>query len=251
MRKSFLQGVVNAAETAPPSPKVKPSLCILTPTYAGCSPHYVSMLIELTQELRTRGHSYQYKIQGGMSFLQGARNALVGHLLASTCDYGFFIDSDMAVSPEVIFRMLAACETGDKRYVSCAGSLRDIDGKYPSPIISIDIDPRTAVDSDGCIEVNEALIACALIHRSVFTKMIDTGHAEPYEKDGTQHNFFGPMIVKPRNGAGPTLTGEDHAFSIRATMAGIRQHVLVDADVYHAGVTINLARSLATYARAV
>jgi hypothetical protein len=211
-------------------------LFIGTPAYNGVSASHERMIAKLRKKLGVRGTKWAHLVVPGCSFLPHARNVIAAGFLKSGCDAAFLVDSDISVDPDVVFRML---ESGHD-YVSAAWTVRN--SARPTRC-ALELDPRVAVGSTGCIEVRRAGVACTLIRRTVVEKIIEAEPALVYDdRNGeTYWNVFGSFIE------GRELLHEDSSFSRRWTMTGGKQYVLIDADVEHNGMVMNAAKVLARY----
>lgn len=220
-----------------PAPAAKPSVMMLTPAYKGVSVSFASALAGILGECGRRGWGFSWVPVEGSSFLPHGRNLLANHFLQSDgYDVCFMLDADMSIAPEAFARMVDA----EVDYVGAAGLIRRRTVGEPDTLM-ISVDPE-APRVNGLIETSVAMVACAVIRRSVFERLIAAGEARSYVRDdsGPFRDFFSPLFD------GDLFLAEDVAFSRRCARAGIKQYVLADVDVEHAGATVNLAKLLDT-----
>jgi hypothetical protein len=249
---------LDAPQKAPSAPvaagvSTAPSILILTPVYSGVPLDFLNMALGIVVGGIQRGVSVGFRGEQSSNVLE-ARNALANLFLSSPYSHAFWIDADMSIPPEALFRMLG-CGVD---YVAACGAVRRR-ASNPRPAIApmplCTVDPSQPV-VNGMIETPGAQVSCALIHRRVFERLIASGEAPKVGRrchNGTAivvaeaHDFFSMLTVAVPGETNPRLLGEDHSFCVRCQRAGIVQRVLVDVDVEHAGETMNLAEDLARY----
>jgi hypothetical protein len=225
----------------------KPNVFCGIPVRDGISVPTVCLLVPLNRAFEKNGIKFHLEFSVGNSFLPGARNELAARFLASDASHMLCIDADVAVSPETVFKMLLA----DKDFISVACVRREVKGTASEQAAPECIVKLMSPIVNGIAETDVAYVACAAIKRCVFERILAAegpgftyaGHSRMMNAPdatvtGTYANFFGPLVEDVR------LLAEDEAFCRRWARVGGKQHVLVDADSWHAGQTFNLAKSL-------
>jgi hypothetical protein len=227
--------VANAHAATEP---VKPSIFVATPVRDGVSIAFAQMLSTMASACAAAGIRRAWSTVHGCSFLPWARNQLAHSFLGSEFSHCFMVDADMAIDAETVLRMLNA----NVDYVSCAGVVRDPrTGDARQHRLAIHVLSTSPV-INGLITTSSARVACTLLTRRVFERMIDAGEAPEITHSGSRlRDFFSPAIVDG------VAMAEDEMFSLRAHRAGVEQWVLADATVSHSGMpSVNLAQCLAS-----
>lgn len=190
------------------------------------------LVCTLTREIVTTKWANNYRnlmVKGGTCFLSGmpfdhARNEGVRKLLQSELEWLFFLDDDVCVPPDVIYRLMAhnkAIVSGvyfrrNSPILPCAMRMND-KGSYEF-INSYNRNSLEQVDLVGA--------GCLLIHRSVFEKM------------GTGKNMKWFEWMCDNEELPPTeRVSEDFAFMKRATKLGYGIFLDTSIQCEHVGLS--------------
>jgi hypothetical protein len=228
----------------------KPSVFVAIPARDGIAVPLVCTLVPLNRAFSDWGMRWELEFLMGCSFLPAVRNELAARFLASSCSHVLMIDADVAVSVDVVRRMIAA----GKDWVAVACVRRETRGSAaqgpPECVIHV---PPDAPIVDGLVEVpGSSSVACTLLSRAVFSRILENEDPAQFLYQGQHRMLHAPNEPRPQvfgNYFGPfvedgNLLPEDDAFCRRWARAGGKQHVLVDADSWHAGHTFNMATAL-------
>lgn len=161
-------------------------------------------------------------------YIHNNRNGLARMFLKSKYEWMWSLDSDISFEPQVLYHLLDSADP-DKRpivsglYFTYIGEetslrpcwfMRNPEGDY-----------HVIREYDGGLQKIDGIgMGCALIHRSVYEKMLDT-----YEEPAP---WFAHDIITMTTGKKIEL-GEDLTFSLRATNCGIAIYGNGAAQVDH------------------
>ena len=235
--------------------KSKISLFVATPVHSDCSIHYAQGLLELQKMCMEKKVEIQFQLLKSSLVTQG-RNLCVSGFLESGMTHMLFIDSDILVNAETVFKMIDR----DKDIISVPYPLKTFNwGKAFEAIQKGDIKKpsdiqkwtnsypmRVANTNDiivdkGVIEVTHSPTGCMLIKREVFDKMIkhypDKGIVQKTVINGEYvsrphlWNFF-DCIHDPET---KTYLGEDFSFCKLGKDIGGKCHAFIDDPIMHIG----------------
>src|SRR6056300_1379168 len=82
-------------------------LCVGTPVHSEVSIHYTQCLLEIQKEFMKKGDNVSFLMHKSSLVTQG-RNLTVASFLETSAEYLLFLDSDIAINPNVIRKMIAA-----------------------------------------------------------------------------------------------------------------------------------------------
>ena len=239
-----------------------------TPCYmSAVSMHYVTSLFGLTFECARKNLDCMLHMHSE-SLITRSRNTIVTKFLEEQdCTHLFWIDSDIAFSPEAVFRLLCA----DRDVVAGIYPMKTdhwpVEG-LPAGMTRNEYETRYAeypfnpighggepigrhVDHDGFIEVAEAPTGFMAIKRGVFTRMIARYPELEYTPDGPLTSptdrlhwlFFDCMVDQDSR----RYLSEDFAFCRRWRDLGGKVYADLYSDLRHLGQRLyggDLARSL-------
>jgi len=236
-------------------PKSKISLFVATPVHSECSIHYAQGLLELQKLCFEKKIHVQFQLLKSSLVTQG-RNLCVSGFLESGMTHMLFIDSDILVNAETVFKMIDR----DKDVISVPYPLKNINwektferiqqGKvknvsdlmkwtnsYPMRVN----DPNDIIVNKGVIEVTHSPTGCMMIKRRVFDKMIkhypDKGIVQKTVINGEyinrphMWNFF-DCIHDPET---KTYLGEDFSFCKLWKDIGGKCYAFIDDPIMHVG----------------
>ena len=235
--------------------KSKISLFVATPVHSDCSIHYAQGLLELQKMCMEKKVDIQFQLLKSSLVTQG-RNLCVSGFLESGMTHMLFIDSDILVNAETVFKMIDR----DKDIISVPYPLKTFNwGKAFEAIKKGDIKKpsdiqkwtnsypmRVANTNDivvdkGVIEVTHSPTGCMMIKREVFDKMIkhypDKGIVQKTVINGEYvnrphlWNFF-DCIHDPET---KTYLGEDFSFCKLWKDIGGKCHAFIDDPIMHIG----------------
>ena len=235
--------------------KSKISLFVATPVHSDCSIHYAQGLLELQKMCMEKKVEIQFQLLKSSLVTQG-RNLCVSGFLESGMTHMLFIDSDILVNAETVFKMIDR----DKDIISVPYPLKTFNwGKAFEAIQKGDIKKpsdiqkwtnsypmRVANTNDiivdkGVIEVTHSPTGCMMIKREVFDKMIkhypDKGIVQKTVINGEYvsrphlWNFF-DCIHDPET---KTYLGEDFSFCKLWKDIGGKCHAFIDDPIMHIG----------------
>jgi len=235
--------------------KSKLSLFVATPVHSDCSIHYAQGLLELQKMCMEKKVDIQFQLLKSSLVTQG-RNLCVSGFLESGMTHMLFIDSDILVNAETVFKMIDR----DKDIISVPYPLKTFNwGKAFEAIKKGDIKKpsdiqkwtnsypmRVANTNDivvdkGVIEVTHSPTGCMMIKREVFDKMIehypDKGIVQKTVINGEYvnrphlWNFF-DCIHDPET---KTYLGEDFSFCKLWKDIGGKCHAFIDDPIMHIG----------------
>jgi|TARA_R100000479_G_scaffold119876_1_gene61372 glycosyltransferase involved in cell wall biosynthesis len=230
-------------------------LCVGTPVHSEVSIHYTQCLLEIQKDFIKNGDSVSFLMHKSSLITQG-RNLTVASFLETDADYLLFLDSDIAIGPHVIRKMIDA----DKDVICVPYPLKSIQwGKlkerFERGLIKTEADMETGVCSypvrledatnivmnNGIIEITHAPAGCLLIKRSVFEKLIkaypDRNIKQKsvingeYEEKQHYYNFFDTVHDKETK----TYMGEDFGFCKLWKDINGKIFAVVDEYIMHVG----------------
>ena len=190
------------------------------------------------------------------SLITQGRNLTVASFLETKADYLLFLDSDIAIGPHVIKKMIEA----DKDVICVPYPLKSISWsklkeRFERGFIKTDADMETGVCSypvrledasnivvnNGIIEITHAPAGCLLIKRSVFDKLIEAFPDRKikqksvingeYEEKDNYYNFFDTVHDKKTQ----TYMGEDFGFCKLWREVDGKIFAIVDEYIMHVG----------------
>lgn len=161
------------------------------------------------------------------SLITLARNALVHEFLKTDCTELLFIDADVVVTPDDIFRLMA--QGGTQDISAGAYPRRAKDKKFFTDLYWDENENLEFVGS--LMRVKRVGTGFMLIQRHVIEKMVEAHPEWEYSNtDGAKlHALFDFSIV---NGQ---YVGEDYLFCDRATQMGFKVFIDVDISLPHVG----------------
>ncbi len=117
---------INVSPQKPSEPiwfkeKQQIKLCVGTPVHSEVSIHYTQCLLEIQKEFLKKGDSVSFLMHKSSLITQG-RNLTVASFLETKADYLLFLDSDIAIGPHVIRKMINA----DKNVICVPYPLKSI-----------------------------------------------------------------------------------------------------------------------------
>jgi len=230
-------------------------LCVGTPVHSEVSIHYTQCLLEIQKEFLKNGDSVSFLMHKSSLITQG-RNLTVASFLETKADYLLFLDSDIAIGPHVIKKMIEA----DKDVICVPYPLKSISWsklkeRFERGFIKTDADMETGVCSypvrledasnivvnNGIIEITHAPAGCLLIKRSVFDKLIKAFPDRKikqksvingeYEEKDNYYNFFDTVHDKETQ----TYMGEDFGFCKLWREVNGKIFAIVDEYIMHVG----------------
>lgn len=187
---------------------------------------FVNKINEIPREWAIQFHDI-----AGDSLIGRARNNIVHHFLNNTdCDYLFFIDSDIAFSPEAVIKLMNHSVQGVVcgRYPIKQNDLRWCENVYPNEV----------PDENDLIKAQESGTGLMIIHRKVFEEMIskstrEDGHCSiKYFCDmfkDWRYSFFDVGVL------GQRYRSEDWLFCHRTREIGMQVYVDTKCIVNHMG----------------
>ena len=209
------------------------SVAIATPIYGDLKLGYVRSLVATLDELPRQGIETGWATVEGNSLISLARNQLASLFMASNCTHMMSIDCDVEWSPGDILRLIQhdeafVCGAYRKKNDVVAFDFHPLAGAVPCP--------RTVL-----IEIEAAGAGFQLIHRSVFERLADAGHA-PLIRHGIGI-YQGPTGNPPdlrdyyRTGVDPSGTywSEDMAMAGHFRLTGGRIYLDPSIRLKHHG----------------
>ena len=145
------------------------------------------------------------------SLVAAARNGIVRHFLAGTCDWLFMVDDDMRFPPDVLPALLAHADPVERPIVGGLCFKVHRGGELEPVMGRLEFEPHTYLrvvrdwQRGALVQADVTGAACLLVHRSVFESL-----DEPW---------FAAGVL-----AGEEL-GEDTAFCLSARKAGFPVYV--------------------------
>ena len=184
------------ASEASPSPaptKAKAKLYVATPCF-GChmTTAFMASMLGLHAACAMRGYECMVDFIGNESLVERARNILVARFLASDATHLLFIDSDIAFSPESVFRLVeSGKDVVTAVYPKKALDWEQIKSKLQAgdsePVYQMGLDfninitgAQEAVDNDGFVRVLDSATGFMLIKRAVLERMCQHFREELY-----------------------------------------------------------------------
>lgn len=231
------------------------TLCVGTPVHSEVSIHYAQCLLEIQKECFKQNIGVSFLMHKSSLITQG-RNLTVASFLDTEADYLLFLDSDIAISPHVIFKMMNA----NKDVICVPYPLKSIQWskiheKYEKGVIKKPEDLETAGCSypvrledstnievrDGITEITHAPAGCLMIKRSVFDTLIKNFpdrrikqksviNGQYVEKEN-YYNFFDTIHDKKTQ----TYMGEDFGFCRLWSEVGGKIYGVVNEYIMHVG----------------
>jgi len=235
--------------------KSKISLFVATPVHSDCSIHYAQGLLELQKMCMEKKVDVQFQLLKSSLVTQG-RNLCVSGFIESGMTHMLFVDSDILMNAESIFKMIdrdkdvisipyplktfnwdKAFDAIKKGEVKKPSDIHKWTNSYPMRVK----DTNDIVVTEGVIEVTHSPTGCMLIKREVFDKMIkhypDKGIVQKTVINGEYvnrphlWNFF-DCIHDPET---KTYLGEDFSFCKLWKDIGGKCHAFIDDPIMHIG----------------
>ena len=235
--------------------KSKISLFVATPVHSDCSIHYAQGLLELQKMCMEKKVDVQFQLLKSSLVTQG-RNLCVSGFIESGMTHMLFVDSDILMNAESIFKMIdrdkdiisipyplktfnwdKAFDAIKKGNVKKPSDIHKWTNSYPMRVK----DTNDIVVTEGVIEVTHSPTGCMLIKREVFDKMIkhypDKGIVQKTVINGEYvnrphlWNFF-DCIHDPET---KTYLGEDFSFCKLWKDIGGKCHAFIDDPIMHIG----------------
>ncbi len=242
--------------------KPKIYLYIGTPVHSDVSIHYTQCLLEIQKKCIKKGIATTFQLIKSSLVTQG-RNLCVADFLSSKATHLLFIDSDISVEPETIFKMLDknidviaapyALKTAnwerafDKTQAGLIKNRTQLSKAILQYPIKVENDKDVPM-KDGVIEVTHAPTGCMLIKRSVFDKMIEK---YPNKSIIQKTVINGELVDKPNmwnffdtwyDEKTKTYTGEDFAFCRLWKNIGGKCYCYINDYIGHTGEFTYLGR---------
>lgn len=231
-------------------------LCVGTPVHSEVSIHYAQCLLEIQKEFMTNEDKVSFLMHKSSLVTQG-RNLTVASFLETSADYLLFLDSDIGINPEVIYKMIktdkdVVCvpyplkslqwgkmfERFQKGKIKTADDLETAACTYP---IRLKDQTEISLNKDGTVEIESAPAGCLLIKRSVFKTLIKKYPDRKIKQKSVingkleekkhYYNFFDTIHDKETQ----TYMGEDYGFCKLWTDLGYKVHALVTEYIMHVG----------------
>lgn len=231
------------------------TLCVGTPVHSEVSIHYTQCLLEIQKDFMTNNDNVSFLMHKSSLVTQG-RNLTVASFLETSAEYLLFLDSDIAINPNVIRKMIAAdkdiiCvpyplksmqwgkmfEKFKKGVIKTADNLETAGCTYPIRLKDI----NNIVMNKGVVEIESAPAGCLLIKRKVFEELIKKYPDKKikqksvingkYEEKEHYYNFFDTIHDKKTQ----TYMGEDYGFCKLWTDLGHKVYALVTEYIMHVG----------------
>ena len=235
--------------------KDKMSLFVATPVHSDCSIHYTQGLLELQKMCLDKKVHVQFQLLKSSLVTQG-RNLCVSGFIESGMTHMLFVDSDILMNAESIFKMIdrdkdvisipyplktfnwnKALEAIKKGDVKKPDDIQKWTNSYPMRVA----DTNDIVVNEGVIEVTHSPTGCMLIKRSVFDKLIkaypDKNIVQKTIINGEYlnrphlWNFFDTMHDPETK----TYLGEDFSFCKLWKDVGGKCHAFIDDPIMHIG----------------
>ena len=210
-------------------------LQIATPVYQGVQPATVDCILECMYHCLRHGMMVKWD-HVEYTAIEYARAELVGRMLSSPATHLLFLDSDNAIPPDVLQRMI---ET-DLDIVSVICPLRQQPEKLN--LLSSKGGTRSAMtmaNGHRVFEIEASGLACVLIQRRVLERLYELHSSLIYKSaqsgDRLHCALFNHIV---RDGI---YHGEDASFFVRARAAGFRPFALYDAPIRHDTIAFNFA----------
>jgi len=235
--------------------KSKVSLFVATPVHSDCSIHYAQGLLELQKMCMAKKIDVQFQLLKSSLVTQG-RNLCVSGFIESGMTHMLFVDSDILMNAESIFKMIdrdkdvisipyplktfnwdKAFDAIKKGEVKKPSDIHKWTNSYPMRIENT----NDIVVTEGVIEVTHSPTGCMLIKKSVIDKMIQaypdkqivqkTVINGEYVNKPNMWNFF-DCIHDPKT---KTYLGEDFSFCKLWKDIGGKCHAFIDDPIMHIG----------------
>ena len=235
--------------------KSKISLFVATPVHSDCSIHYAQGLLELQKMCMEKKIEVQFQLLKSSLVTQG-RNLCVSGFIESGMTHMLFVDSDILMNAESIFKMIdrdkdiisipyplktfnwdKAFDAIKKGQIKKPSDIHKWTNSYPMRVK----DTNDIVVTEGVIEVTHSPTGCMLIKREVFDKMIKnypdksivqkTVINGEYVNRPYMWNFF-DTIHDPET---KTYLGEDFSFCKLWKDIGGKCHAFIDDPIMHIG----------------
>ena len=236
-------------------------IMVCTPVHSECSIHYTQSLLKFQLACHNRKIHVAFTLLKSSLVTQG-RNLCVSSFLTEEAVPGkafthmLFIDSDIAFTPESIFRMIEA----DKEVIAIPYPIKNInfdkiwerlqdkkigDAKTLSRSgfqFPLKAEKKEKIEvNKGLLEVTHAPTGCMLIKKQTFDKMIQSYPEREIiqpniingkeENKKNMYNFFDCIHVPETK----KYYGEDFGFCKLWTEIGGKVYVLVTEDIVHIG----------------
>jgi len=235
--------------------KSKISLFVATPVHSDCSIHYTQGLLQLQKMCMEKKVEVQFQLLKSSLVTQG-RNLCVSGFIESGMTHMLFVDSDILMNAESIFKMIdrdkdiisipyplktfnwkKAFDAMKKGQIKKPSDIHKWTNSYPMRVK----DTNDIVVTKGVIEVTHSPTGCMLIKREVFDKMIENYSDKAivqktvingeYVNRPHMWNFF-DCIHDPET---KTYLGEDFSFCKLWKDIGGKCYAFIDDPIMHIG----------------
>tara|TARA_R100000988_G_scaffold101697_1_gene75144 strand:- start:1498 stop:2331 length:834 start_codon:yes stop_codon:yes gene_type:complete len=242
--------------------KPKVWLYVATPVHSDVSIHYTQSLLDIQKVCMKRNIATTFQLVKSSLVTQG-RNLCVADFLSSKATHLLFIDSDISVEPETVFKMLEkdleviaapyALKTvnWDRAYQKMKSGLIKTRQDLANSIFQYPIKVEDELDveiNEGVMEVTHAPTGCMLLKRSVFDKMREK---YPSKSINQKTVINGELVDKPNmwnffdtwyDEETKTYTGEDFAFCRLWKNIGGKCYCYINDFIGHTGEFTYLGR---------
>lgn len=208
-------------------------IVIATPIFGGALARYVASLVQTQHELSKRGIPHDVLILDGDAYVARARNTLCLSFLAGDGDVLFFIDQDMAWSPDGFLRVAQA----DQPVVAAAYPMKNNWGEWTAQLVRADGELVGTPRADGTghlIEAEMIPMGFTRITRDALMVMREKRREHDWPNPMAPGKFMHNWFATPPS---PTegLIGEDVWFSREWRRIGGKLWVEPDVTLQHIG----------------
>jgi len=190
----------------------------------------VGALIQFSRQAAEHGIGFEIGTISGCSVVSRARNLLVSDFLASSCDSLLFIDADMSINPDDIFRLLAWNQT--KGIVGGVGCARKFPATYYAKMDQ-DEEGNVVMDAMGLVRAKNVGTGFMMINRKVVEELVRC-HPEWEYYDATANRKLHSLFDFKSTPEG--YIGEDYLFCERARSHGFEVWIDPTIKLGHFGV---------------
>lgn len=201
-------------------------IVLAIPAYNDLHPHCVTSLLGLQEVLIKAGIDYDIQFIGGLCYVSQARALLVNVFLNGNGTDLFFIDSDIAFSPEAAIKLIMCSEDiVGGTYLKKSGNNDDY-----AVLIKTTPEGYPVVGRNGLIEAEGLPTGFLKIKRHVFEKMQEAYPELKFKhKEQEVYDFFNTGVENER------WYGDDFAFCKRWKKIGGQMWLMPDLDLKHIG----------------
>lgn len=190
----------------------------------------IGALIQFSRQATEHGIGFEIGTISGCSVVSRARNLLVSDFLASDCDSLLFIDADMSINPDDIFRLLAWNQT--KGIVGGVGCARKLPATYYSKLHK-DEDGNIEMDMMGLVRAESIGTGFMMIQRQLIEELVRS-HPEWEYYDATADRKLHSVFDFKSTPEG--YIGEDYLFCERARAHGFEVWIDPTIKLGHFGI---------------